>query len=137
VVNATYNTEVTVASTVFAATGLTASITPTSATSKIIVFINQSVVIYRQYGATQSGNIKLYRGASQLALYEAISQWVGTNTSIDVRMGGIFGAVYVDSPNTTSSTTYSTQANCSVTAQGGNVAVNSSPSTITLMEIAA
>ena len=136
VVNATYSTSVTIASTVFAATGLTASITPTSATSKIIVFINQIVLIYRQYGATQSGDIKLYRGASQLALYEAISQWVGTNTTIDVRMGGSFSTVYVDSPNTTSSTTYSTQAACSVTAQSGYVAVNGSPSTITLMEIA-
>jgi len=139
VVQGTYATQVTISSTSYSATGLAASITPTSSTSKILVLVSQTTQIYRQYGATQDGVIKLFRGASELSLYQALRQWVGTNTSIDVQIGSTFSAIYLDSPNTTSSTTYSTQAACTVTAQGGYVQLQtaSSPSTITLMEIAA
>jgi hypothetical protein len=138
VVSATYATQTTISSTSFTATGLTASITPSSASNKIMVLINQTTRIYRQYGATQAGNIKLFRGASELASYIALRQWVGTNTSIDVQFGAIFSATYLDSPSTTSSVTYSTQACADTTAQSGYVELQtgSSPSTITLMEIA-
>jgi hypothetical protein len=139
VVQGTYSTQTTISSTSFSATGLTASITPTSATSKILVLVSQTARAYRQFGATQACNIKLFRGASELALYIAVRQWVGTNTSIDVQIGSTFSAAYLDSPNTTSSTTYSTQAAADTTAQSGYVELQSgsSPSTITLMEIAA
>ena len=138
VVNVSYSTQTTISSTSFAATGLTASITPSSASNKIMVLINQTTRIYRQYGATQSGNIKLFRGASELASYIALRQWVGTSTSIDVQFGAIFSAIYLDSPSTTSSVTYSTQACADQTAQSGYIELQtgSSPSTITLMEIA-
>jgi hypothetical protein len=135
VVNATYSTEVSSSSNVFADVGLTATITPKSATSKILVFVN-AVGCRKSTGDTRLG-LKLLRGATNILDMEEYGGWNATATGSAV---GSCSTSYLDSPATTSATTYKIQL-----ASMGNTAIvyvnvqaSMTPtSTMTLMEIAA
>ena len=134
VVNATYSTQVSSSSSTYADTGLTATITPTSATSKILVLFSQSCK--KTNGNVGNGvAIKLFRGATDLG--QVIYAYLYTNSAVDSY--GQACTQYLDSPATTSATTYKTQ----FSNVGGNVASiavqadGQGVSTITLMEIAA
>jgi len=133
VVNATRSVEVESASTTFIDTGLTATITPSSTTSKILVLVNQNGM-YKSNQATGNGvQLKLLRGASNILTLSVLDAF--TNTTIQNNVAT--GTNYLDSPATTSAVTYKTQfANYS---NQGTVAVQvaSATSTITLMEIGA
>lgn len=133
VVNATNATAATSTSTTFADTGLTATITPTLNTSKILVLVNQA-------GCMKDSDdtacvIQLMRGATVLA------KIVGLGGQTDSGLTNNFNAgttSYLDSPATTSATTYKTQFKVSVANLGrALVQAQSSVSTITLLEIGA
>jgi hypothetical protein len=136
VVFASTNTNVTVASTTPTDSGLTASITPSASTSKILVIYNQALFGERNTTAV-AGAIRLLRGATviqDLGYPKSINLAGVTN----VGFANMYGASYLDSPATTSSTTYKTQVNVNTTANSGYVAANSGVfSTITLLEIGA
>ena len=141
VVQATTTTSTTIASTSYTDTTLTASITPSAATSKILIMYAQQ--IYHSRATTDSGaGIKLLRGATDIYTpsangYEATYGGFSGTTSADIY--AIVSGVYLDSPNTTSSTTYKTQGRILTTANSGSSTwqKNSSTSTIILMEIGA
>jgi hypothetical protein len=133
VVTGATNTTVANNTSTFADTGLTATITPQSATSKILVLVNQSfsktagnannaVVATIQRGAT---NIFTFQGA---ALY--------TGTTLDM-VGSASSAIVLDSPATTSATTYKTQFANFTNAAGVGANPNTAGATIILMEISA
>ena len=130
VVNGTYSTMVSNATGSYIDTGLTATITPTKNTSKILVLANQSGVT--AIAAANNGtNVQLLRDASVISIfakayaYSAINQICGASVC------------YLDSPATTSATTYKTQF-VRFTATGTSRVQNESDmSTITLMEISA
>lgn len=131
VVSATYSTFTTSTSATYADTGLTASITPTSSSSKILVVVSQN-------GVGKSGNqqvsIRLFRGATNIVQMGEDDGNTGTTTA------NYFGSVstaYLDSPATTSSTTYKTQFRTPSGGSAAYVQLGSAVSTITLMEIAA
>jgi hypothetical protein len=130
VVNATYATEVSTSGGTYIDTGLTATITPSSASSKILVFVEQVGL------AKAAGNgglwLKLLRDATSIV--QLCTNDVYTGTTIGLRAAGV-GTTYLDSPATTSATTYKTQfyAFNSVTAY---IQQAGSKSTLTLMEIA-
>jgi hypothetical protein len=135
VVNATYSTLVSSASATFADTGLTVSITPKFATSKILILVDMNGC--SAYTTTSSLGLQLLRGASIILTFETIAgsfPSIATNGSI-----GSSSTNYLDSPATTSSTTYKVQL--ARTSGSGTVYVNNyitgTASTITLMEIAA
>ena len=67
VVNATYSTLTSSSSGSYSDTGLTASITPTSSTSKILVIVSQSCL--NCGSATNGINIKLVRGSTDLIVF--------------------------------------------------------------------
>jgi hypothetical protein len=111
-------------------TGLTATITPTSASNKVLVMVD--------HGANQketnntSMAMRLFRGATQIAQIMVDGGKNGTNDRQD--FGGTSVKV-LDTPATTSATTYKTQFmsqgnNAQVSVQTGN-----SLSTIILMEV--
>jgi hypothetical protein len=136
VVSTTYSTLATSSSSTYADTGLTASITPTSATSKILVLVNQAGC-GKETNNTNL-NLKLVRGATDLIEFEKIGGYVNANTA---NYFGSCSTCYLDSPATTSSTTYKTQFasranNATVYLQSAFTGTGS-VSTITLMEIAA
>jgi hypothetical protein len=119
--------------------GITATITPTSATSKILVIFSASVRSARSANETKS-QAQLLRGATKIIDMNTESfigaQFTGA-TSADII--GQMTNHYLDSPATTSAITYKVQG--SVNSTGGSQAINfqynSSQSTITLMEIGA
>jgi len=129
VVTANYTTTFTTSSSTPADTGLTASITPSASTSKILVIATATVGKSNANSGTY-GTIDLVRGST------LISTSIGTTYTGTANYNNNGWAVnYLDSPSTTSSTTYKIQA--SSTASAFNFGANSSTSTITLMEIGA
>jgi hypothetical protein len=132
VVSATSSTQTTSSSATYADSTLSASITPTSASSKILVLVNQAGCI--KAGSNTRGLLKLLRGSTDLIEFE---KGFGASGNSDDNAIGSCSACYLDSPATTSSTTYKTQV--ANQAAAGSVIVQwlSSVSTITLMEIAA
>jgi hypothetical protein len=133
-VNATYSTETSNSTTTFADTGLTASITPLFSTSKILIIISHPSIFKSNGHPNNSMGIRLYRGATLLEHFGRSLLFAGTT----LNMNGSASYSYLDSPSTTSSTTYKTQfRNEDNNGALVRVQVESSASTITLMEIAA
>jgi hypothetical protein len=138
VVHGTTTTVVSSATNTYIDTGLTASITPSSTSSKILILVSQNGLYKNQLDATNCIAIQLLRGATNIAylgtemLYQNVAdRHVGDGASIN----------WLDSPSTTSSTTYKTQFKSQnntgtvyVQSGAGGTTVNS---TITLMEIGA
>ena len=134
VVTATTTTSTSVSSATFTDSTLTASITPTLATSKVMVFVSQQFYVNRPGGADCGGTVKIVRGSTDI--YLPSTPLIFTANS---DMMTIVSIAYLDSPATTSATTYKTQINAANPGGGGNVVAqrNSGPSVITLMEIGA
>ena len=131
-VTATYSTETTNSTSTYADTNLTASITPTLSTSKILVMASHHHN-YKHTGDVNSGLvIKLMRGSTDL--FE-VYNLLGTGTSL--QQHGAITMVYVDSPATTSSTTYKTQFKNAANAARVAVQQDNNLSSITLLEIGA
>jgi len=132
VVNGTYSTNATSASSTYADTGLTATITPTLSTSKILVLVNQAGC--GKQSSDTGLRLQLLRGATVLSLIEGAAGYVGTAAQNFI---GSVSTSYLDSPATTSATTYKTQFASWFGTGDSNVQQQSSVSTITLLEIGA
>ena len=135
VVQGTTATETTSTSSTFADTTLTATITPTSATSKILVLIAQNGCEKTTGNADNCIGLKLVRGATDIHTFSRFG--MVTNTAL--RLIANFSTNYLDSPATTSATTYKTQFN-NETGGASSIKVQSQgsqTSTIILMEIGA
>ena len=138
VVNATTSTFTSNSTSTYAdVSGLTASITPSSATSKNLVLVSANG-LYKSAGNTDNGvRLRLVRGATSILVIESIVGWTNSllaNTTAS-------STSYLDSPSTTSSTTYKVQianypntASVGINLELGSVLPNS---TITLLEIGA
>jgi|LakMenEpi03Aug12_release.lakeMendotaPanAssembly.Ray.scaffolds.fasta_scaffold190345_3 hypothetical protein len=143
VVQATYSTATTIASTSFTDTGLSGTITPTLSTSKVLVLFTQQVRISRS-SVDQASGYQLVRGATSILNlgnggYETMGLDVGGNGANSLQLRGIISGAYLDSPATTSATTYKTQFKLYTTANSGTSTINenSAPATLILMEIGA
>jgi hypothetical protein len=132
VVQGTYATQVNNSTTTYADTGLTATITPSATTSKILVMVSHAQVNKSSGNSGSAVSIKLLRAATDI--YAAFS--VGyTNTTLSQNHNVAFS--YLDSPSSTSALTYKTQfANIAAVAETG-VQTNNTTSTILLLEIGA
>ena len=133
VVQGTATSTVTTSSNVYVDTGLTASITPKFSTSKILVIINHNENFKSNANANNSIALRLFRNSTSI---NQIANSLGYQPSATGMVMSI-SACYLDSPATTSATTYKTQfANVDGNAASVQVQADSIPSTITLMEIA-
>ena len=132
VVSATTTATVTSTTTTYIDTGLTATITPSSASSKIMVLgsVNGVFKITNNSGV----GIKWFRGATELA---KVSQYAGYTGNSNANQVGSVGFCYLDTPATTSATTYKAQFNSSNGAADCEVQANDSMSTLLLLEIGA
>jgi hypothetical protein len=121
--------------TTFTDTNLTATITPTLATSKILVLITQNGLSRSGGNAENAANLRLVLpDASTIKFGHYIAY---TNTALLVNIGSV-SFNYLHEPATTSAITYKTQlanANASANVQVQNDSATTS--TITLMEIGA
>jgi hypothetical protein len=130
IVTGTTTTGVTNSTSTYADTNLTATITPTSASNNILVLMNQN-------GCGKKTNntsflLRLMRGATQIALGTGIGGF--TNNTNDNFFNNV-SLSYLDSPATTSATTYKTQFASSGNNARADVNIDSSMSTIVLMEV--
>ena len=119
----------------FVTTGLSASITPSSATSKILATISGTGFTN---GSAVQGVFTLYRGATNLS--PTIYGFTTVYASSGATQGGVTFS-YLDSPATTSSTSYTlyfSLSNSAGTINFNNVSALGQPTaTIILQEIAA
>jgi hypothetical protein len=120
VVQGTSSTQVFTSSTSYVTTGLSASITPQSTTSKILILVSGSL-----YGAAVA---TVYRNSTDVAASASYGLMYTNITYVDST-----AATYLDSPATTSATTYTVY----LKAVSGTAYWNINPvlSTITLLEI--
>lgn len=143
VVSATYSTQTAIATTTWTDTGLTASITPSATTSKILVLVSQMLRGDRSATGIGGGH-RLLRGSTAI-FGDTVNGSSGYNfyyQSTGITAGSISLLAhlsYLDSPSTTSSTTYKMQANTYSAANSGSVTAQESgyPSSIILLEIGA
>ena len=129
VVQSTYTSQVSTTSTSFVTSGFSASITPSSASNRILILI--SAVTYTAT-STAEPQISIFRGGVQLGIF----------TDMFSASGAIItpaSCLHLDSPATTSSTTYTIFHRQGNTGSGGfsMIGPNSTTTNIVLMEIAA
>ena len=141
VVQATTTTAVAISGTTFADAGLTATITPSASTSKVLVFVQQTVQADKSASPTASLAIRLLRGSTTIdspyystgGSYSVYAASLSTVVSIE----NILPMHYLDSPATTSATTYKVQAAGASSGTSVNLQNSSAMSTIILMEVGA
>jgi hypothetical protein len=133
VVNATYSTSVSSSTQTFVDTGLTATITPKFATSKILILVNQEGCRKEAGNTLNRLQLLLMRNSTNILNFEYGAGYTGES---NVNSFGTCGCNYLDSPATTSATTYKTQLRNGVNAASVSVQTDTETSTITLMEIA-
>jgi hypothetical protein len=148
VVQASTTTEADIRTTTYTDTGLSASITPTSSSNKILVIINQTFQAYRA-SSNDGGGIRILRDST--VIYTPVTTSTGPLTFYsggggDTAQETFTNSVihYLDSPSTTSSVTYKTQGRPYVTSNSSRMIFQYSISTtvdgrsdIILMEIVA
>ena len=131
VVQGTTSTVVTNSTTTYVDTGLTATITPRSTSSKILVFITMSGLEKSTGADGNSLGFKLLRDATLVSEY---AQYINyTNSATQLYSSHAFN--YLDSPSSTSALAYKVQFKNMVASGTVYVQSNSNVSTITLMEI--
>ena len=145
VVTSTTSTEASATTTSYVDTGLSASITPASTSSKILVLVNQAVYSFAStFNAI--GGVRLMRGSTAILSPFAdstgpLEPYLEITNSTGVYNSFRHPITFLDSPSTTSATTYKTQGRIRMTGssrtlkfQSAGSAANGT-STITLMEI--
>jgi hypothetical protein len=140
VVEGSTTTQVAIASTSYTDTGITASITPSSASSKILVSVTIQFSAYRDNNTSIRSYVNLVRGATQVyESPEALGSQVGTGSSGYQQIWSTIPLIYLDSPSSTSAVTYKVQAKNYETSNNRQlkVSTSSSRSTITLTEVSA
>jgi hypothetical protein len=134
VVSATTTTAVTNSTTTFTDTNLTATITPTLSTSKILVLVTQLAEANRS-GADTGLTIRVRRDSTTIFEPTRPTFYVG-DVSANIVVVNQVNISFLDSPATTSATTYKTQV-AALGAGTAKVQNASNPSSIILLEIGA
>ena len=136
VVNATTSTQASSSNSTYVDTNLTATITPKFSTSKILVIVHQNGLRKTVASVDNSMGLKIVRNSTSICQIALDSFYTGTALGIH---GQTLSTTYLDSPATTSATTYKTQFNDNSGTGSAIVQTDGASgglSTITLMEIA-
>ena len=134
VVQGIHSSETSTTSTSYVATGIDVTITPSATSSKVLIFATTSVFLH-QVGYVAYYTI--YRGSSNLAVGAtgfANIHHTGGSSGYDVI--NHINMAYLDSPNTTSATTYQIYTKTNDSALTNAWSMNGSTSTIICQEIA-
>ena len=133
VVSATTSTSVSSSSSTFVDTGLTATITPTLATSTVLVLVSQNGLFKYAGDISSAISLQLLRTATVITA----DTMIGYTETSSYNAPGSWSVGYRDSPATDAAVTYKTQFANRVAAAQVIVQYNSATSTIILMEVAA
>jgi hypothetical protein len=142
VVQANSSTQVAITSLTLQPSGLSGTITPTSATSKILVLVDQVMYVIKNTDAGLGAGFSLFRGDTEI---HKTRQNASGPSEFSINLGISLlmrqSIIYLDSPGTTNEITYSTKGAVNSTANDHTLffqlagTVNPT-SYITLMEIA-
>jgi hypothetical protein len=133
VVSGTTTTGATVTSnTTYLDTNLTATITPSATSSKILVMTSQG--LFKEAQTNSAINYRLLRGSTTIV--DIVNAGILFQDTA-LRLGVLQSLVYLDSPNTTSATTYKTQFKNYLSGGTAVAQPDSQPGNIILMEIGA
>jgi hypothetical protein len=125
VVEGTYDTQTDITNTSYADIGLSASITPKSSSSKVLVITNVHCFV----NGTGFIGTNIVRGSTQIAQGSRV-------LGFDDNAATVASLTKLDEPNTTSATTYKVQAQKASFTGTARVNQHSGGSRITLIEIA-
>lgn len=131
VVSASTTTETASTTGTYVDTALTATITPQSTSSKVLVLVSQNG-IYK--GGLTSADLQLLRAGSSISVFG--KNVALTTSTADNNIGGL-SLCLLDTPATTSATIYKTQIRSNAGIPVVIAQYASAMSTITLMEISA
>jgi len=132
VINVVQATEVATNGDTYADTGLTANITPSSTSSKILFFASNDCT---KHGGDTSVAIRAYRGSTEIG-GTIIGRRI-CDTDDSGKSQSVFSFTILDSPSSTSQLTYKTQYNNTYAAGTVRINAGSGSSSMTLMEIGA
>jgi hypothetical protein len=133
VVSASTSTIVTVTTTTQTDTGLTATITPQDANNKILVIVSQT--FGKNAGNANNAVVsRLLRGATSIVTFQGAALYTGTTVDL---VGPSASLVWLDSPATTSATTYKTQFANFTAAANVTANTNNATASIILCEVSA
>tara|TARA_R100000005_G_scaffold95275_1_gene76155 strand:+ start:18 stop:581 length:564 start_codon:yes stop_codon:yes gene_type:complete len=140
VVTATTTNSASTSSSSFVDTNITANITPSSTSSKILVMIDAPFHVHRSNGTSNSFEVKVLRNGGDItdtitSQNSTHQSGIGSGAISSNRSVGVLNKIILDSPSSTSQLTYKMQmggafSGNTVTFQDG------SKSHITLMEVA-
>jgi len=133
VVVGTTSTVVASSTTTYADTGLTATITPTLLTSRVLALIYHTHCIKTSDHVNNSMSIRLLRNGTQIS--QVAEGFAFTGTALGLRFN--VSSSFLDSPNSISSLIYKTTFANYVAQASVSVQIDSIASTIVLMEVAA
>jgi hypothetical protein len=135
VVQGFIDTATSTASGSFSDTGVTATITPSSATSKVLILVSLSGIGRTSGGAVDKVvNFKMQKNGSDLV---GMNYYMLFNNTTNEILGASMATNYLDSPATTSATTYKVQWVCDNGTSLIRLSYGSNISSITLLEIGA
>ena len=123
----------TTTSTTFTATELTASITPSSDTSKVLVLYVFPIVIRADNGRNVTGEHRLVSGSNVLRLYSEVH--FSAAAAATGRRNSVSSGQFLHSPETTSPVTYTVEFRVVTTGDGRAFAVEPSAAMV-LIEVA-
>jgi hypothetical protein len=143
VVQGTNATQKQISTQSFTDSNLTATITPSSASSKILVMVNQSVYA-ESPGGSSGSRLRILRDSTVILNLNGANGWETTYVQFATSATEDSGenssrvnAQYLDSPNTTSAITYKTEAARAFASGSIYTQVGSTTSVMILMEIGA
>ena len=139
VVSGSTTSETTIASTTLTDSTLSATITPSSTSSKILILVSQCIAFSR-LTISAGGGIRLLRGSTSIYDPSNNALRIFADPGITtILSSGLYSIIYLDSPATTSATTYKTQLKAAQSTSSGEIVgqPQTNPSTMILMEIGA
>ena len=141
IVQASFASQVAIASTSYTDTGITLAITPSATSSKILVMVFIQYTAYADNNGEIKSNARIMRDST--GVFESVSvlgSQVGTGNSGYQQTWGTLPLSYLDSPSSISAITYKVTAKNSTTSGNRQLKINHDSvgkSTITLMEVSA
>ena len=130
-------TTTTITSTTMTDIGLSVSITPSSATNKVLVMAWVPVQSFRETD-TNNGGLRLVRGSTAITAAAGVMNGSTGGTVAGLTASrSVITLMYLDSPATTSSTTYKVQGQVDIAANNSSLIaqIQNTPSYIIAMEV--
>ena len=132
VVQSTYSSYTLHNNTTYNDTGLSATITPSATSSKILVLAFNNGTVKGAEASGNALNLQLLRGSTQIQEVQNLHL-----SATSLLMVGTCHVQILDSPNTTSAVTYKMQGKNSVSSSTVGTQFGSTTSTMVLMEVSA